>query len=275
MTPTQTGDRRRARILVFDSGVGGLSVADELAAKSPAADLIYAADAAYLPYGLKSDAALKARVPELLAALEARYAPDLVVIACNTASTIALAETRARLRAPVVGTVPAIKPAAAASKSRVIGFLGTPGTIEREYSDSLIREFANGCAIVRCGSSALVDLAERKLGGQTLAEGAVAEALAPMFAHPDADRMDVAVLACTHFPLLRAEIEAASPPGLTWIDSGEAVARRALDVAKLAPDGGVRPIGVFSSSPEALRAAAPAFVRRGYPDFADWDGPDA
>lgn len=261
----------RKRILIFDSGVGGLSVAGEIVNKRPAADLIYATDHAFLPYGLRQDAELKARVPALLAALEARFSPDVTVVACNTASTLALPEIRARVKAPVVGTVPAIKPAAARSKTRVIGFLGTPRTVEREYSDTLIREFANGCAVIRFGSAALVDLAERKLAGETLPEGAVAAALAPMFAKPGAERMDVAVLACTHFPLLRAEIEAASPQGLVWIDSGEAIARRTLDVLGLAADSGEpRCVAVASTAPDILARAAPAFAARGFPDAAAW-----
>jgi glutamate racemase len=208
----------------------------------------------------------------LLAALEARFAPDVIVVACNTASTLTLPEVRARVTTPVVGTVPAIKPAAARSKTRVIGFLGTPRTVEREYSDALIRDFANGCTVIRFGSAELVDLAERKLAGEALPEGAVAAALAPMFAKPDAERMDVAVLACTHFPLLRAEIDAASPPGLVWIDSGEAIARRTLDVLGLAPNSGEpRCAAVASTAPDILRRAAPAFAARGFPGFENWD----
>jgi glutamate racemase len=263
---------RRARILIFDSGVGGLSVADEIVKKRPEADLIYAADSEFLPYGMRADAELKARVPALLQALEDRYRPDLVVIACNTASTITLPETRALLTTPVVGAVPAIKPAASLSQNRVIGFLGTPRTVEREYSDALIRDFANGCTVIRFGSSTLVDLAERKLAGEKIAFSAVAAALAPMFAKPDADRMDVAVLACTHFPLLRAEVEAASPPQLTWIDSGEAVARRVLSVlSQECGAGEPRPVAVFTTAPGKLRPAAPAFIERGFPGFEDWD----
>lgn len=262
----------RPRILIFDSGVGGLSVADEIVKKRPDADLVYAADSAFLPYGLRPDAELKARLPALIAALDARYAPAVLVIACNTASTLALPEIRARVKPPVVGVVPAIKPAAARSQSRVIGFLGTPRTVERAYSDALIRDFADGCAVIRYGSAALVDLAERKLAGETLRDADIAAALAPMFAKPDADRMDVGVLACTHFPLLRAEIEAASPPGLAWIDSGEAIARRTLTLlGQECDDGEPRMTAVASTAPEILRRAAPAFVARGYPAPGAWD----
>lgn len=262
----------RKTILVFDSGVGGLSVTDEILNKRPDADIVYATDHEFLPYGLRPDTELKARVPALLQALEGMYAPDLVVVACNTASTIALPETRAILRVPVVGVVPAIKPAAALSRTRTIGFLGTPRTVEREYSDALIRDFAGGCAVIRFGSATLVDLAERKLAGAPVTVEDARAALAPMFARPGAEMMDVAVLACTHFPLLRAEIEAASPPGLTWIDSGEAIARRVLHLLGQECGAGTpRPVAVFSTAPQRMRAAAPAFVSRGFPDFTAWE----
>jgi glutamate racemase len=264
----------RPKILVFDSGVGGLSVLDEIVNKRPDADLIYAADTQFLPYGLRSDAELKARVPALLKLLQERAGADLVVIACNTASTIALPETRALLAVPVVGTVPAIKPAAARSRSRIIGFLGTPRTVEREYSDALIRDFADGCTVIRHGSAELVMLAERKLAGEALPEGAVAAALAPMFARPGAERMDVGVLACTHFPLLRAEIEAASPEGLVWIDSGEAIARRVLHLlGQTCGAGTPRATAVFSTAPDRMRGAEAVFTGRGFPGFAEWDVP--
>src|SRR5262245_61950619 len=117
------------RVLVFDSGVGGLSVFDAIAGAGLAVELDYAADNAWLPYGLKSDAALKARVPWLLSALSAQWMPDAVVVACNTASTIALDEVRVALSIPVIGVVPPIKPAAATTKTGVIGLLATPATV--------------------------------------------------------------------------------------------------------------------------------------------------
>jgi len=251
-------------VIVFDSGAGGLSVYDELARKRFAAKAVYAADSEFLPYGLKSDAELQARVPAVFRALEARFRPQLFVMACNTASTIALQHARRAVRAPIVGTVPAIKPAARMTRSGVIGFLGTPGTVEREYSDALIAEFAADRTVLRFGSSRLVALAERKMAGERLSGDAVRVALAPLFALENADRMDVAVLACTHFPLLRAEIEAASPPGLAWIDSGEAIARRAGDLLGLAEGSGeIEPM--LACLTGALEGGmAPALAARGF-----------
>src|SRR5919109_153894 len=173
------------QILVFDSGVGGLSVLDCIAAALPQLDLIYAADNAYFPFGTKEEAALVARVQQVLSALARRFAPDLIVIACNTASTVALPAVRAAVAMPVVGTVPAIKPAAEASVSRTIGLLGTPGTVRRKYTQGLIDEFAAGCTVLRHGSAELVELAEQKLCGDPVATSAIDDALAGLFAQPD------------------------------------------------------------------------------------------
>lgn len=250
-------------IIVFDSGAGGLSVYDQLAAKAFEAKAIYAADNAFLPYGMRSEATLKARVPALFSWLENKFRPQLFIMACNTASTIALEETRRAVNTPIIGTVPAIKPAAALTQSGVIGFLGTPGTVEREYSDSLIAQFAGDRTVLRFGSSRLVALAERKMAGETLPPEEIETALAPLFALENADRMDVAVLACTHFPLLRPEIEAASPRRLSWIDSGEAIARRAGALLNLTEEsGGVGPLGAYVTG--TVDGMKPALTARGF-----------
>ncbi len=157
-----------APILFFDSGVGGLSVLAPTRALLPNAPIVYAADSAGFPYGKRSEAELATRVPALLGRLVERYHPRLVVIACNTASTIALDHARAALDLPVVGTVPAIKPAAEMSKSRVIGVLGTEATVRQPYVDDLAAKFAGDCTIVRHGSPELVELAEAKLAGDAV-----------------------------------------------------------------------------------------------------------
>src|SRR5690606_18436936 len=145
------------RVLVFDSGVGGLSVLDAIAASGHALELDYVADNAWLPYGLKSDAELRARVPALLKSLATQWAPDAVVVACNTASTIALDAVRAALTVPVVGVVPPIKPAAALTRTGVIGLLATPATVQRPYTNDLIAQFAAGKRVIRFGSAGLVE----------------------------------------------------------------------------------------------------------------------
>ncbi len=214
-----------APLLFFDSGVGGLSVLEPTLRLLPNAPIVYVADNAGYPYGSRSEAEIASRVPALLGRLVERFRPRLAVIACNTASTIALDHVRSALDLPVVGTVPAIKPAAEASKSRVIGVLGTEATVRQRYVDNLAAEFAADCTIVRHGSPELVELAEAKLAGQPVAVEQVRAAAQPMFDAPGGERIDVGVLACTHFPLLEDELAQAFP-GVRWIDGGEGIARR-------------------------------------------------
>jgi len=214
-----------APLLFFDSGIGGLSVLGPTRALLPNAPIVYAADSAAFPYGTRSEAEIAARVPALLGRLVERFRPRLAVIACNTASTIALDFVRAALDIPVVGTVPAIKPAAELSTSRVIGVLGTEATVRQPYVDDLARRFAPDCTIIRHGASQLVELAEAKLRGEPIGIEAVRTALAPMIEAPRGSEIDVLVLACTHFPLLADEI-AAAWPGVALVDGGPGIARR-------------------------------------------------
>src|SRR5947208_3271340 len=214
-----------APLLFFDSGVGGLSVLGPTLKLLPNAPIVYAADSAGYPYGTKSDAELASRVPALLGRLVERVNPRLAVIACNTASTIALDHARSALDLPVVGTVPAIKPAAEMSKSRVIGVLGTEATVRQPYVDDLAARFAGDCTIIRHGSPELVELAEAKLRGEEVSIDAVRATAQPMFDAPDGDRIDAVVLACTHFPLLTDELTAAFP-NVRYVDGGEGIARR-------------------------------------------------
>ncbi len=212
-------------ILFFDSGVGGLSVLAPTRELLPTAPIVYAADSAGFPYGKRSEAEIASRVPALLGRLVERFQPRLAVIACNTASTIALEHVRAALDLPVVGTVPAIKPAAEISKTRVIGVLGTEATVRQPYVDDLAAKFAADCTIVRHGSPELVELAEAKLAGEEIGVEAVRAAAQPMFDASDGDRIDTVVLACTHFPLLQDELAQASP-AVESVDGGPGIARR-------------------------------------------------
>ncbi len=213
-------------ILVFDSGVGGLSVLGPIRDLMPGLGIVYAADNAGFPYGIKSEAEIAARVPALLGRLVERYRPRLAVIACNTASTIALSHVRAALDLPVVGTVPAVKPAAEQSRSRVIGVLGTEATVRQPYVDRLSAEFAADCLVLRHGSARLVTLAEAKLAGETVTAADVAPELRGLTDQPGGDRLDMVALACTHFPLLLGELAAASPHPIGFVDGGAGIARR-------------------------------------------------
>ena len=246
-----------APILFFDSGVGGLSVLAPTRALLPNAPIVYAADSAGFPYGPRSEAEIAARVPALLGRLVERFRPRLAVIACNTASTIALDVVRAALDLPVVGTVPAIKPAAELSRTRVIGVLGTAATVRQPYVDDLAARFASDCTVLRHGSAELVALAEAKLAGETIAINAVHAAVRPLLDQPGAKRMDVVVLACTHFPLLADEL-AVAMPGVSFVDGGAGIARRVAHLTRdqpwpSAPGPG---LAVFTAPPPAALAAS-------------------
>lgn len=248
-----------APLLFFDSGVGGLSVLEPTRALLPNAPLVYAADSAGFPYGTKSEAEIAARVPALLGRLVERFRPRLAVIACNTASTIALEHVRAALDLPVVGTVPAIKPAAEMSKSRVIGVLGTAATVRQPYVDDLAARFAADCTVVRHGSAALVDLAEAKLRGEPVDPLAIRAAIAPLL---EAKDMDVMVLACTHFPLLADDLAEAAP-GIAQVDGGAGIARRIFALTQGQQWPGSPPEGVAVFTGEPNPALAPALRRFG------------
>jgi glutamate racemase len=221
-----------ARILVFDSGVGGLSIAREIQQQLPANPLIYASDNAFFPYGTKGETELIERVDKVINALLKHHPADILVIACNTASTLALPHLRSRLSLPIVGVVPAIKPAATLSKSGVIGLLATPATIARPYTHELIREYANQCKVISVGSSALVEIAEQKLRGETIELDRIRNITNELLRTDYAKHMDVLVLACTHFPLLKNELAAQLPATIQLIDSGEAIARRVKHLLK-------------------------------------------
>ena len=217
-------------ILVFDSGLGGLSVYREVASARPDARFVYAADDAMFPYGRIEESRLAERILSLMGDLIAAHRPDLVVIACATASTIALPALRARFAVPFVGTVPAIKPACAGSATRRVSVLGTEGTVQREYTRALIREYAGGCEVTLVGSPRLAALAEAKLDGGEVEDAAIAAEIAPCFVGEGDARTDTIVLACTHYPLLRDDIERLSPWPVALIDPAPAIARRVVEL---------------------------------------------
>jgi glutamate racemase len=252
-------------ILFFDSGVGGLSVLAPARALLPQAPLVYVADSAGFPYGTRSETEIAARVPALLGRLAERYDPRLIVIACNTASTIALKHVRAALDLPIVGTVPAIKPAAALSRTRVIGVLGTDATVRQPYVDDLAARFASDCTVLRHGSAELVDLAEAALRGQAPSRERLRAVLDGLFAQPGGERIDVIVNACTHFPLLETALEAAAPHVVRFVDGGPGIARRIaqLTQGQRWPETPLPGRAVFTARNEATDALAPALARFG------------
>ena len=215
------------KILVFDSGLGGLTVLAEIARRRPDAALVYAADDAGFPYGAWPAAELAEHVVAVVGRLVDEIGPDLCVIACNTASTLVLGDLRAAFPdLPFVGTVPAIKPAAALSRSKLISVLATPGTVQRDYTHALIASFAAGCVVTLVGSTALASLAEAAMAGEPVADAAISAEIAPCFVLEGDRRTDAIVLACTHYPLLIARLEALAPWPVAWLDPAPAIARR-------------------------------------------------
>jgi glutamate racemase len=257
-------DLSRNPVLFFDSGVGGLSVLAAARKLLPLMPVVYCADNAGFPYGTKTDAELNARVPVLLGRLVERYHPCLVVIACNTASTIALRSVRIVLSLPVVGTVPAIKPAVASTKTNVIGVLGTEATVRQKYVDDLVAEFATQCRVLRFGSARLVELAERKLRGDIAPAAEYRVAMDGLLAQQGGDEMDTVVLACTHFPLIKSELAAAISRPLNWVDSGDGIARRVAHWTKdCAWEGEPAGVVVFTGPNPFEQALRPALASYG------------
>ncbi len=213
-------------ILIFDSGLGGLTVFREVRAARPDAHYIYVADDAGFPYGDQREDELVARIIEVLGSAIAQYAPNLVVVACNTASTLALPQLRTNFSVPFVGTVPAIKPACAQSASKRVSVLGTQATVGREYTRSLIREFAAGCDVALVGSSHLASFAEDELAGRPVTKDAIKTEIESCFIDSDGRRTDTVVLACTHYPLLTDRFKAVAPWPVVWLDPAPAIARR-------------------------------------------------
>ena len=223
------------RLLVFDSGIGGLSVTREIIRALPAAEIIYVADDAGFPYGDWAEPALTAHVTAIVGGLIGILDPSAVVIACNTASTLVLPPLRSRHAIPFVGTVPAIKPAAAETRSGYVSVLGTFGTMQREYTRSLIAEFAGGINVRLVGSANLAPLAEAYMRGEQIEDAAIWAEIEPAFVEREDGRTDTIVLACTHYPFLQGHFAAMAPWPVKWIDPAPAIARRVASVLPDAP----------------------------------------
>ena len=251
-------------ILLFDSGVGGLSVLREVRKLLPQAPVIYAADNAGLPYGTKTEVEIASRVAGLLGRMTERLKPRLVCIACNTASTIALGMVRDVLEVPIVGTVPAIKPAAAMTRTGVIGLLGTEATIRQGYVDRLEAEFAADKRLLRFAAPELVAAAEARLRGASVDPAVFKRAADGLRALAGGAAIDTVVLACTHFPLIVDDLAQAFGPGVTFIDGAAGIARRiafltdGLSWHRTTPDR-----ALFTRDGPELAELAPALTREG------------
>ena len=223
--------------LVFDSGIGGLGVVAEIRRAAPQVGMDYLADDGFFPYGEKGDDVLVRRIVEVVGAGIGLVRPAAVVVACNTASTIALGALRAAFDVPIVGCVPPVKPAAAASLTGHIGLLATPATIRRPYLQDLVERFAGGCEVHSVGTPVLAELAERKFWGEGVDSSALEAAVAPLFA--EGPEIDAVALGCTHYTFLLPELTALWPDK-QWFDPAGAVARQAVRVAGGAGPGGGR-----------------------------------
>lgn len=212
----------RARVLVFDSGVGGLSVSASIHQALPGVELVYLADNAGFPYGDKSEQVVIDRCCRLIGQCLAQWPCDVVVVACNTASTVALPHLRAMTDVPVVGVVPAVKPAVACTRNGRIGLLATPATVRRPYLDDLVKEFAGDCEVVRLGHPGLVRWAEALVAGAEPPQAELDQVMAPL----RTAAVDTVVLGCTHYPLLLPWLRKSLPAVTTWVESGDAIARR-------------------------------------------------
>ncbi len=258
---------------VFDSGVGGLSIFTAVQARVPGARYFYCSDNAHFPYGVRTDEDVTACTLQATSRFIAKCGVDILVVACNTASTIALPHLRAQYQIPVVGVVPAIKPAAQMSRSGTIALLATPATVQRPYTDELIQTFAAGRRVLRLGSSRMVQMAEDKLRGHTVDIAELRAELAPLFAQSPPEpqrRLDTVVLGCTHFPLLVPELTAAAPWDVQWIDSSQAIAARVeyllveqnLDAHTLQTRAA--PVAYFTAPGPLVEDLRPAFERLGF-----------
>ena len=260
-----------AHLLAFDSGIGGYGIVGSLRRRLPGARITMLADNALYPYGELADAALIGRVESLLAAAIARLAPDAVVIACNTASTVALGALRERFDLPFVGCVPPIKWAASLTRTRHIGLLATAATVRRPYLRDLAQRFAPDCRLLAHGARGLADLAEAAFRAQPIDHRAIRDELEALFGQPGGERIDTVCIGCTHYSFLLDALRAASPAQVTWLDPADAVARRVeavlagLSLAREGPGGGA---ALFTAWPFAADRLQPALARFGYDGFS-------
>lgn len=260
-------------ILVFDSGLGGLTVLEQVRRARPDARYVYAADDAAFPYGRLSEDTLIARVLAVMERLVAIHRPDLVVVACNTASTVVLPSLRRHFATPFVGVVPPIKPAAEATRSRVVSLLATPGTVARAYTQDLVDTYAGGCAVTLVGSPNLAAFAEAEMAGAPAYDAAIAAEIAPCFVIlDDGRRTDVVCLACTHYPLLLPRFERLASWPVTWIDPAPAIARRVIQLLGPAPRDADRHeaavLGAFTGGAGLTHALKRSLAKRGVAEVA-------
>jgi glutamate racemase len=256
-------------IAVLDSGVGGLSIFETISKSLPELSIVYACDNKNFPYGPKSPTEVIHCISDLAQAVINKFSPSLLVVACNTASTVALDTLREKISTPIVGVVPAIKPAASISKTHVIGLLATPGTVQRPYTDQLIKDHAAQSTVIKVGSTKLVEMAENKLRGIPCNLEILKAELSPFFPKNEHSPIDTIVLGCTHFPLLLEELKNVAPQKITWLDSSDAIAQRVTTL--ISPDSSSSKVltAVFTEMNNGARSLIPHLTRLGFSQFEE------
>lgn len=251
-SPMIQNKNRRPTILIIDSGVGGLSITNEIRQLRPHDQILYLADNEAFPYGTKDDKWVLERVSMLVHKITRTHQIDLIVVACNTASTIVLERLRNEFEQPFVGVVPAIKPAAALTQTKSMAVLATDATVKRQYTAQLIQSFASSIEVLLVPCPMLVVLAEQKLRGEKGFQNELCNhALTLLPSHSNNKPIDTVVLACTHFPLLKNELKSVLPHIPIWVDSGKAIANRVQSLLEHTDDsfvGGDRPLNRFIST---------------------------
>lgn len=260
-------------VLVFDSGIGGLSVLKAIRQALPDRRLVYVADDAAFPYGDWEEGALTDHIVALIGRLIENYDPAAVVIACNTASTLVLPPLRERHKIPFVGTVPAIKPAAEQTETGIVAVLATPGTMRRDYTRELIRSFAGGCHVRLVGAPDLARLAEAYVRDGTTDMEAISGQIAPCFVEIGGKRTDIVVLACTHYPFLVDVMAELAPWPVRWLDPAPAIARRLVSVLGGAPPGRGESSALFTSGRPPSEPLACLLEAHGLLTAGGADGP--
>ena len=246
-------------VLVFDSGIGGLTVLREARVLMPERSFLYVADDAGFPYGGWEEEGLRRRILGLFDTLLRDYQPEICIIACNTAFTLAGADLRAAFPdMTFVGTVPAIKPAAERTRSGLVSVLATPGTVKRAYTRDLIQSFASQCHVRLVGSQNLARMAESWIRGEAVEDEAVLEEISPCFIEDEGRRTDIVVLACTHYPFMVNLFRRLAPWPVDWLDPAEAIARQARRKVELVP-GAEHPDGFDTA---LFTAGTPDFTTR-------------
>jgi glutamate racemase len=252
---------------IFDSGIGGLSVFRHIRELLPGEDLIYVCDRAHLPYGNKESRFILERSEHIVAFLIQQNV-KAIVIACNTATAIAVAHLRKRFLLPIIGMEPGVKPATELSQSGVVGVLATEGTLVSGKFQNLVEQHANGADIFYCPCQGWVEAIEHNGASHDKTVQLVKQSLVPVLEKG----VDTLVLGCTHYPFLKDTIEKVAGPSVTIIDTGLAVARqlqrRLSDSNIISPDSHPGRESYWCSGPPAITQALISRIQ-GYPCIVD------